>query len=218
MLIAHIADIHWRSLSRHAEYRTVFDELFNELKEKNVDHIFIAGDIFHTKTTGISPEFIEQVTWWIRGLSASVKKDVHMILGNHDGNLVNSSRQDAITPIVEALSISNVKLYKNSGVYKFDEGYNFCHFSIFDKEWDKVVPVKGEINIACYHGGVIEAISETGWGIGHGLDVKFFKPFDFAFLGDIHKMQHLDYREVEEEIEESELEEYISNGWKVVKE
>lgn len=216
--IAHIADIHYRgTLTRHAEYKEIFKVFFKQLKEQNVDHVFVAGDIFHTKTSGISPEFIEQISWWIKELSKSVKKSVHMILGNHDGNLINSARQDAISPIIEALNIPNVFLYKYSGVYKFDEGYNWCHFSIFDKDWDKVKPVPGEVNIACYHGSVVGASSDTGWNLNHGLDVKFFEKYDLVFLGDIHRMQHLSYRDLELEIDESLLEDYLNNGWEIVK-
>lgn len=195
MKIAHIGDVHWRSLSRHEEYVKIFEQFFKELKEKKIEHVFIAGDIFHTKTSGLSPEYIDMINWWIRGLSSSVTKGVHIILGNHDGNLTNDSRQDAITPIIDALSIKNVHLYKKSGVYKFDVGFNWCHFGIFDRQgWDSVIPHKGDINIACYHGGVIGSTSDTGWGISHGLDVSFFNKFDFVFLGDIHKMQHLSKR------------------------
>ena len=54
--IAHIADVHFRSLSRHDEYKEVFEYFANDCEEKGVDHIVVCGDIFHTKTTGLSPE------------------------------------------------------------------------------------------------------------------------------------------------------------------
>lgn len=193
--IAHLADVHWRSLSRHNEYRQVFEYFTKSAEERGVDRIFIAGDIFHTKTIGISPEFIDQMSWWLKELSAVAP--VHMTLGNHDGNLVNLTRQDAISPLVSAINRTNVKLYKRSGVYDFAPGVKLCVFSLFDKEgWDAVRPASGFVNIATYHGPVIGCQNENNFQMHEGLDVKFFDGYDFVFLGDIHRFQHLAYREV----------------------
>jgi len=206
VVIAHTADIHWRGLSRHDEYREVFSAFIKDCKKNKVDHIFIGGDVFHTKTTGISPEYIEQLTWWLESMAAVAP--VHLTLGNHDGNLVNLSRQDAVSPIVQALNNPRVHLYKKSGVYEFHPGYNWCVYSLFDEEnWSQVVPQPGKVNIACYHGPVQGSVTEVGWEM-EGTKVEFFKDYDFAFLGDIHKMQFLDYREAEIEIDEDELFKY----------
>jgi hypothetical protein len=207
MRIAHTADVHWRGLTRHDEYREVFTSFINDCKKNSVDHIFIGGDIFHTKTTGISPEYIEHLTWWLDAMSKIAP--VHLTLGNHDGNLVNLSRQDAVSPIVFALNNPRIFLYKKSGVFEIQKGWNLCVFSLFDEEgWKNVKPIKGDVNIACYHGPVNGSISETGWNIEEGLSVDFFKDFDFALLGDIHKMQFLDFREVIIEIDEEDLSKY----------
>ena len=202
--ICHIADVHYRGLSRHQEYREVFNALIDEVREKNIDHIFIGGDLFHTKTTGISPEFIQEFTWLLTAMSQVAQ--VHMTLGNHDGNLVNMSRQDAITPIVEAMNNPRVHLYKKSGVYNFAPGYNFCVFSLFEEDgWKDVKPVEGEVNIACYHGSVWGARTETDWLLRDGLPVEHFTDYDLVMLGDIHRFQYLGYRDVELEIDENEL-------------
>ena len=207
MRIAHTADIHWRGLSRHDEYREIFSAFIDDCRKNRVDHIFIGGDIFHTKTTGISPEYIDQLSWWLDSMSKVAP--VHLTLGNHDGNLVNLSRQDAVSPIVYALNNPKVFLYKKSGIYSIDKGFNLCVYSLFDEEnWNNVKPVIGEINIACYHGPVNGSVSETGWNIEGGLSVDFFKDYDFAFLGDIHKMQFLDFREVVIEIDECDVSKY----------
>jgi len=193
MRIAHIADIHWRGLSRHDEYREVFSAFVESCHVNKVDHIFVGGDIFHTKTIGISPEFIEQISWWLNSLSRVAP--THLILGNHDGNLVNSSRQDAISPIVSALNNPNIHLYKKSGTYQFAPGYNWCVFSLFDEDgWSTVAPVPGSFNIACYHGSVLGSVTETGWDIKEGLAVDFFDKFDITLLGDIHRRQVLSYK------------------------
>ena len=196
--IAHIADVHYRGLQRHDEYRTVFAAFAESAKAAQVDHIFVAGDIFHTKTMGISPEYIEEMCWWVETLADIAH--LHLMLGNHDGNLVNLSRQDAITPIIRALKNPRVHLYKESGVYSFAPGFNWCIFSLFDEaNWDKVKPVPGDVNIACYHGPVAGAKTESDWEIEGGLDLEFFENYDFCLLGDIHRLQYLAYREVKTE-------------------
>jgi hypothetical protein len=205
--IAHIADIHWRGLSRHEEYREVFQAFAKKVKECEAEHIFVGGDIFHTKTSGLSPEYIEQMSWWLSSMAESA--EVHLTLGNHDGNLVNLSRQDAVSPIVEALKNPKIHLYKKSGVYEFAPGYNWCIFSLFDEEgWDAVQPVVGKVNIACYHGPVFGAMTETDWLVEEGLTVDYFKRFDFCLLGDIHKMQYLGARDSELLIDEADLVKY----------
>lgn len=192
--IGHIADVHWRALSRHDEYKAVFEAFVEDAIKRGVNHVFVGGDIFHTKTTGLSPEYIDVMAWWLNLLSTV--GEVHLTLGNHDGNLVNMTRQDAVSPIVAALKNPRVHVYKKSGVYEFAPGYNWCVFSLFDVEgWKDVKPVKGMINIACYHGPVQGALTESNWAVDGELDVAFFKDYDFCLLGDIHAMQYLGERE-----------------------
>ena len=40
-----------------------------------------------------------------------------LIAGNHDGNLKNSNRQDALTPIIKALKKDSIYYLKNSGEF-----------------------------------------------------------------------------------------------------
>jgi len=205
--IAHIADVHIRGLSRHTEYKIVFRAFADDVKKNQVEHVFVGGDVFHTKTSGTSPEYIDFMTWWLKTLSETA--ELHLTLGNHDGNLVNLSRQDAVTPIVEAFNSPKIHLYKKSGAYEFAPGYVWCVFSLFDEEgWKTVKPVPGKVNIACYHGPVRGAKTETDWLIDEGLTVEFFKDYDYCLLGDIHKTQFLGFREVELEIDESDLAKY----------
>ena len=100
MKFAHIADTHIKNLKYHYEYNIVFEKLYETLKEEKVDYIIHCGDIAHTKTQ-ISPEFVEMCTKFFRNLADIAP--TYIILGNHDGNLKNSSRQDALTPIAAAL-------------------------------------------------------------------------------------------------------------------
>ncbi len=186
--IAHVADIHVRNLSRHSEYKSVIEAFVDKCKQGRVDHIYIGGDLYHTKTSGMSPECIEFMCWMLEHMASAC--EVHITLGNHDGNLVNHSRQDAVSPLVSALRNDRVHLYKSSGVYEFHPGYNWCVFSLFDDDWDAVKPVPGMVNIACYHGPVRGALTETGWLINDGtVSVDMFKGYDAVMLGDIHLRQ-----------------------------
>ena len=105
--IAHIADTHIRNLKYHYEYKIVFSQIYETLKNEKVDYIVHCGDIAHTKTQ-ISPEFVEMASEFFHNLGETAP--TYIILGNHDGNLKNSSRQDAITPIINALDNPNLHL------------------------------------------------------------------------------------------------------------
>jgi len=204
MKFAHIADTHIRNLKYHKEYREVFSQLYEKIREEQVDCIVHCGDIAHTKTQ-ISPEFVEMCTNFFRNLADLAP--TYIILGNHDGNLKNSNRQDALTPIVEAMGHPNLKLLKNSGemnlteehenfkTYKEVTGieYVFNVLSVFDEEnWTKISNPQA-VNIALYHGSISNCKTDLNWVMEHGehtLDI--FKEFDYAMLGDIHKRQSLD--------------------------
>jgi len=188
----HLSDIHWRGLTRHEEYRESFEKMFQRVRELSPDIIFVGGDIVHSKTQGISPELIDCLGWWFTEMAGICP--THIILGNHDGLIMNKDRQDAITPVINALNNKNLFLYKKSGVYPTGvKGYNWCVFSCFDEEsWADVRPVPGDINIATFHGGVKGSETDIDWAIEGEVTVDFFKDYDFSFLGDIHKIQYLD--------------------------
>ena len=191
MRFAHIADTHIRNLKYHKEYRAVFGQLYNKLRELEVDYIVHCGDIAHTKTQ-ISPEFVDLCSDFFRNLANIAP--TYIILGNHDGNLRNSYRQDALTPIVNALDNPNLKLIKNSGEVNLDDTFTLNILSVFDTDnW--VAPSDGaKVNIALYHGTISNCQTDAGWVMEYGEnDISIFDRFDYAFLGDIHKTnQQLD--------------------------
>ena len=190
MKILHIADVHWRGLSRHQEYVLAFKDLFKQARELSPDIIYIGGDIVHSKTQGISPELIENLCWWFNGLAAIAP--THVILGNHDGLMHNKDRQDAITPIIEAIDNPNIFLYKNSGTYEFAPGYEWCVLSCFDEEnFHRAQPSKDNVSIALYHGAVRGSLTDIDWQLEGESDLDLFKSYDFSLLGDIHKRQFL---------------------------
>lgn len=191
MRIAHISDIHIRTLKFHDEYRKVFNNLYSTLNELKPDIIINTGDTCHTKTN-ISPEFVQITSEHIRQVCHIAP--YHIILGNHDLNLVNLKRQDAISPIVDGMENSRVHLHTKSDFFHFGdkECYNFWVFSLTDKEnWPtKERYPKNEINIGLFHGAVSDAKTDTNWTISHSEnDISMFDGLDYTFLGDIHKRQ-----------------------------
>lgn len=192
--IAHFSDVHWRGLKRHDEYVDAFEQMFKILKDEvNPDILLCGGDLWHTKTQGITPEAIEKMTWMFEECAKIAP--FHLILGNHSGNLSNNSRQDTISPIVRAMNNPNIFLYKQSGNYIVKEHpqINFCVFSCFDTEgWAKVKPSKDKINIALYHGSITGCLTDTDWRMTHGEEnMEFFNDYDLCLMGDIHKRQFL---------------------------
>jgi len=190
MRFAHIADTHIRNLKYHKEYRAVFSDLYESLKENKIDCIVHCGDIAHTKTQ-ISPEFVDLCSDFFKNLADIAP--TYIILGNHDGNLRASTRQDAITPIVKALNHDNIFLLKKSGETSLDENFSLNVLSVFDEEgWvDPACPDK--VNIALYHGSISNCLTDTGWEMDRGdHEISIFQKHDYAFLGDIHKAQSLD--------------------------
>jgi DNA repair exonuclease SbcCD nuclease subunit len=193
MRIAHIADVHWRGLTRHTEYRRSFKDMFEQLASLKVDAICLAGDIVHSKTQGISPELIDCLNWWFTEMSRIAP--VHILLGNHDGLINNKDRQDAISPILRALNLQNVHLYRDSGMYEDPSNSDFvwCAFSPFDEEgYSNVRPVEGKTSIAIYHGSVWGSHTDMNFMLDGDCKMDFFRGFDFVMLGDIHKKQQLD--------------------------
>jgi DNA repair exonuclease SbcCD nuclease subunit len=128
--IAHFGDTHIKNLKYHYEYRKAFEEIYKTLRAENVDYIVHTGDLAHTKTQ-LSPEYFELATDFLKNLADIA--ETHIILGNHDGNLRNSSRQDAITPIVEALDHASLILHKYSGEVQLEDDLTINVLSIFDE-------------------------------------------------------------------------------------
>ena len=185
MKFAHIADTHIKNLKYHFEYKEVFEQLYKKLRKEKVDYIIHCGDIAHTKTQ-LSPEFFDLCSSFLASLASIAP--TYVILGNHDGNLKNSSRQDAITPVVEALDHPDLYLLKDSGETKLDGNYVLNVLSVFDRDNWMEPTDNTKINIALYHGAICNSRTDLGWIMEHGEDdISIFKGHQFAFLGDIHK-------------------------------
>ena len=189
--VAHISDTHIRNLKFHKEYREIFEQIYQKLREEKVDYIVHCGDLAHTKTQ-LSPEYFELATDFLKNLSDIAP--FYIILGNHDGNLKNDNRQDAVTPIVQALNHPNLHLIKDSGEVHVNNDLCFNVLSIFDEDNWQEITKKDKMNIALYHGAIYGVVTDTGYVLEHGdHDLSIFEGFDYAMLGDIHRTnQELD--------------------------
>lgn len=202
MRFIHFSDVHFRgSLTRHEEYTEIFNQFFEKCKVLKPDYFVFTGDFVHTKTQNITPELIEKITWVFNRVSEIAP--LHILLGNHDGNLANAERQDTLSPIVSAINNSRITLHKKTEVFNLTGKFNLCVFSPFDKEgWPKLSSqiLEDEINIALFHGLVPGCTLDNTMRIYSGAEIDMFemKKFDFAFLGDVHKFQYLDYRIVKD--------------------
>ena len=188
--LAHVADTHIRNLKYHDEYRVAFKNLYEALLEDQPDCIVHCGDLAHTKTQ-LSPEYFQLCAEFLSSLANIAP--TYVILGNHDGNLKNDNRQDAITPIVNALKHPRLHLLKDSGEIHIDDGLALNVLSIFDRDnWVRPTDTN-KINIALYHGAIAGCKTGSNWVMDKGDDdVSIFRDFDFAMLGDIHRQQQLD--------------------------
>ena len=183
--IAHVSDIHVRKLKYHKEYRAVFQQLYEKLRDEKPDIIVNTGDTFHTKLD-LSPEAIKMMSELFVGLADIAP--YHMILGNHDMNLKNSGRLDAISPIVDYLEHPNIHFHKYASVVEVADGVDLHVLSIVDPEnWQKDLP-EDRVNIALYHGSVVGSVTDSGWMMTHGdISLDELEKYDYALLGDIHK-------------------------------
>jgi len=191
--IFHVADIHIRNLKRHKEYRSAFEKLYKELDNapKNT-LVIIAGDVFHNKTD-ISPEAVQLASEFINELSN--RRPTLLFKGNHDANLNNLDRLDALSPIVYSLNHPNLVYLEKSGVYEIGE-YNFILWEVGD-EIDKYISpldVPGEKQkIVLYHGTVENILLTDKMEIHSGkVPFNLFQGAYLGILGDIHKHQFLD--------------------------
>jgi DNA repair exonuclease SbcCD nuclease subunit len=191
--IFHIADVHVRNVNRHKEYAEVFKRLYTYIRKNKTPNsiIYVAGDVVHAKTD-MSPELVHMVSDFFKDLS-DIAPTI-LITGNHDCNLNNANRLDALSPIVRALNHPNLHYLKDTGIYEVS-GVHFNVMSVFDKPADfiKASDFEGKIKIALHHGAVNSATTDLGITLSNThVTTDLFAGHDLVLLGDIHKTQFLD--------------------------
>jgi DNA repair exonuclease SbcCD nuclease subunit len=193
--IYHSADIHIRTLERHAEYRQVFQNLYKKMtssctkEELRTEAVFvICGDIFHSRDK-LAPETIIIFDEFMKNLTSII--DVIIITGNHD-TFPHPDRLDIISGILDIKHYPNLYYLKNSGHYIYN---NICFgvSSLIDNKFTECLEkYKKEYTcVALYHGGLSGSVLDNGVLIGSGVPQSKFVGYDLVLLGDFHKKQFL---------------------------
>lgn len=212
--IAHLADVHLRLNQRHDEYRLVFRRLFKQLKEQKPDRIVIAGDLVHSKIS-MSPELISLMTFFLTGLRRIAPVDI--LPGNHDLNMSNKDRMDALSPVINVLNKASGKLhpinyYTKTGLYEVpDTNIVYAAWSMMDNKPLKIEDKDpNKVYIGLFHGAVRGSVMDNNYHLSESdASVEMFDQCDIVLLGDIHKRQGFGEMidvTIEEIVTEEELE------------
>ena len=192
--ILHISDIHLRNWKRHKEFKEVFKKLFKVVDSLPKNSIVtIGGDIVHAKTD-MSPELLNMVSYLFNELAD--RKPTIIICGNHDTNLNNNNRLDALTPIVEANKHPDLFYLRNTGLYEIGD-IAISVMSLLEPKEEYItidkIPSTNKYKqvVAMYHGTIANSVVDSGLVLSHGLAWDTFAGFDLVLLGDIHKRQVL---------------------------
>jgi len=184
--IYHVSDIHIRTLKRHTEYRDVFNKLYEYIDStctKN-DIVVITGDIVHAKLD-MSPELVQMLVYFFNGF----KIPTVVILGNHDMNLNNLNRIDAVSPVLDVINNPNIIFVKENGLFELG-GVVFNHMAVdvAPSEYISAKDFQAEYKIALHHGAVNSAKTDIGYTISNEhVTTDIFDGHDITLLGDIHK-------------------------------
>ena len=185
--IYHISDVHIRTLKRHKEYRHVFENMFEYINKTKTENSIavVTGDIVHSKLD-MSPELVRMLTDFFRGFNIPTI----VILGNHDMNLNNLYREDALSPVLDMIANDNIVFVKDNGTFDF-AGITWNHMAV---DVEPAQYVKGNdietknLKIALHHGAVHSAKTDIGYEISNEhVTTELFNGHDLTLLGDIHK-------------------------------
>lgn len=188
-----MSDIHIRR-DRIEEYKEILeDKLLKKLEEEEEGLIIIVGDILH-EYDSYSPECLEMVCNLIKNLSKIMP--LIIIPGNHDANVRNTDRLDALTPIIKILNISNVHYLSKSGEYIYGN-IVFGVSSILDNN-NEIIKLsdnyENKIKICLHHGMIRNCINKL---ISNNTDItELLNNYDIVMLGDIHKYHYLDNNKI----------------------
>lgn len=186
--LVHFSDLHVRLFKDHTLYKSIIQKGLDEWRVIAPDRIVFTGDLVHSKNQ-MTPELVEFVAWVLTEC-ASIAKTI-VIIGNHDFIESNSTRLDALTPIIDSLKNPNIVYLKSRGVYE-DENINWCVFSLLDHNIPPDIEKSSNKNIGLFHGPITGLYTDIGYKFEDGYDVSKFKGCDLVLCGDIHKRQVFD--------------------------
>jgi len=189
MRIAHVSDIHIRNFKYREEYRAAFADLYRQLETLRPDLVINTGDTVHSKLS-VSPELFDDVANHM--LAVSSIAPYWLILGNHDLNLKNVSRTDAISPIVRALQgRTHCELKLLPSGLTAAPGFHPFRFWNYDIRGSVEAVVDSRcVNVGLYHGSVSGCVTDQGFVMEEGeAELAKFAGMDYVLLGDIHKRQ-----------------------------
>jgi len=184
--IYHVSDIHIRTLKRHGEYRQVFENLFEYINKTATSNSIavVTGDIVHSKLD-MSPELVQMLVDFFNGF----KIPTIVILGNHDMNLNNMHRIDAVSPVLDVIRNPNIHFIKDNGLFELG-GVTWNHMAV-DKtpaDYIRAKDFTASYKIALHHGAVNTAKTDIGYQISNEhVTTELFAGHDITLLGDIHK-------------------------------
>ncbi len=182
----HVSDIHIRTLKRHTEYKEVFDRLFSYINDNATenDAVVITGDIVHAKLD-MSPELVQLLVYFFSGFNIPTI----VILGNHDMNLNNMHRIDAVSPVLDVIQNKHIHFVKDNGLFELG-GITWNHMAV-DKtpaDYIRAKDFDATYKIALHHGAVNTAKTDIGYQISNEhVTTDLFAGHDITLLGDIHK-------------------------------
>ena len=186
--LVHFSDLHIRLFKDHDLYKSILENMFKQWGNIAPDRIVFTGDLVHSKNQ-MTPELVEFVAWVLTKCSKIAKTIV--IIGNHDFLENNTSRLDALTPIIDSLKNENIVYYKERGVYQ-DDNVNWCVYSLMDHNVPPEITKSSNKNIGLFHGPVQGLYTDIGYKFDEGFDTNKFKGCDLVLCGDIHKRQIFD--------------------------
>ena len=185
--IFHISDIHIRTLKRHREYLEVFENMMLEISQHADANscCVITGDVVHSKLD-MSPELVRMLTEFFNMFTIPTI----VILGNHDMNLNNMHRIDALSPILDVIQNKNIHFIKENAVFEIGNVlFNHMAVDVAPEHYIKATDIKSDkYKIALHHGAVHSAKTDIGYEISNEhVKTDIFDGHDLVLLGDIHK-------------------------------
>jgi len=219
--IAHFADIHVpKALDRHNEYRKVLDKLYPVLEEQKPDRIVVAGDTYdaYIDLEGEALILIGEILNRFARIAPVI-----ITRGNHEIRKKNRSRIDTVKTITDLLQNSRINYYNSSGFYE-DDNVVWVVWDHIDHRYGRINTWKDMVHkkdktktyIDIFHDPIDGCQFHTGYNPGNK---DFIKPSDlkgdYSLLGDIHLRQYFDFKEVELEIDDKDLDKYLKDGWKI---